>query len=53
MLSFFPLDVLDEILDVIESFSEEFLIYSFNIFQCISMLHIYVTSTILDHETLI
>ena len=29
MLSFFPLDVLDEIWDVIESVSEEFLTYSF------------------------
>ena len=28
MLSFFPLDVLDEILDVIESVSEGFLTYS-------------------------
>ena len=28
MLSFFPLDVLDEIWDVIESVSEEFLTYS-------------------------
>ena len=28
MLSFFPLDVLDEIWDVIESVSEGFLIYS-------------------------
>ena len=30
MLSFFPLDVLDEIWDVIESVSEGFLTYSFN-----------------------
>ena len=29
VLSFFPLDVLDEILDLIESVSEEFLTYSF------------------------
>ena len=31
MLSFFPLDVLDEIWDVIESVSEGFLIYSFRV----------------------
>ena len=29
VLSFFPLDVLDEICDLIESVSEEFLTYSF------------------------
>ena len=29
VLSFFPLDVLDEIWDLIESVSEEFLIYSY------------------------
>ena len=29
MLSFFPLDVLDEIWDIIESVSEAFLTYSF------------------------
>ena len=29
VLSFFPLDVLDEIWDVMESISEEFLIYSY------------------------
>ena len=28
MLSFFPLDILDEIWDIIESVSEEFLTYS-------------------------
>ena len=32
MLSFFPLDVLDEIWDLIESVSEAFLTYSFRIF---------------------
>ena len=31
VLSFFPLDVLDEIWDLIESVSEGFLAYSFNI----------------------
>ena len=31
MLSFFPLDVLDEIWDVIESVSEGFLTYSFRV----------------------
>ena len=31
VLSFFPLDVLDEILDLIESVSEGFLTYSFRI----------------------
>ena len=30
VLSFFPLDILDEIRDVIESVSEEFLTYSWN-----------------------
>ena len=32
MLSFFPLDVLDEIWDVMESVSEGFLTYSFKLF---------------------
>ena len=31
MLSYFPLDVLDEIWDAIESFSEEFLTYSYHV----------------------
>ena len=31
MLSFFPLDVLDEIWDLIESVSEGFLTYSYNL----------------------
>ena len=35
MLSFFPLAVLDEIWDVIESVSEGFLAYSFILFLCI------------------
>ena len=34
MLSFFPLDVLDEILDVTESDLEGFLTYSFNTISC-------------------
>ena len=33
MLTFFPLDVLDEIWDVIESVSEGFLTYSYDILQ--------------------
>ena len=33
MLSFFPLDVLDEILDLIESVSEGCLTYSFGLVQ--------------------
>ena len=33
VLSFFPLDVLDEILDLIESVSEGFLTYSYITFQ--------------------
>ena len=32
LLSFFPLDVLDEIWDLIESVSERFLTYSYEIF---------------------
>ena len=34
VLSFFPLDVLDEIWDLIESVSEGFLTYSFMVLQC-------------------
>ena len=34
MLSFFPRDVLDEILDLIESVSEEFPTYSDKVFVC-------------------
>ena len=37
VLSFFPLDVLDEIWDLIESVSEGFLTYSF--INCLSVFH--------------
>ena len=37
VLSFFPLDVLDEIWDLIESVSEGFLTYSFFSNKCIPM----------------
>ena len=48
MLSFFPLDVLDEIWDVIESVSEGFLTYSYitkcltvaNIRLCLTHIHV-------------
>ena len=36
VLSFFPLDVLDEIWDLIESFSEGFLTYSYVTSYCYS-----------------
>ena len=35
VLSFFPLDVLDEIWDLIESVSEEFLTYSYHQESCL------------------
>ena len=37
VLSFFPLDVLDEIWDVIESVSERFLTYSFRFRVCLKV----------------
>ena len=38
VLSFFPRDVLDEILNLIESVSEDFPSYSFSIFQYVDLL---------------
>ena len=40
VLSFFPLDVLDGIWDLIESVSEGFLTYSFRIIQVVTFLYI-------------
>ena len=42
VLSFFPLDVLDEIWDLIESVSEGFLTYSYNIFDICSCMYTYM-----------
>ena len=41
VLSFFPLAVLDEIWDLIESVSEGFLTYSFLSFYCPVKMHLY------------
>ena len=48
VLSFFPRDVLDEIWDLIESVSEGFLTYSFdvsNAYMCTQFLVFYITLT--------
>ena len=41
VLSFFPLDVLDEIWDLIESVSEGFLTYSYTYKHCITLVAVF------------
>ena len=40
VLSFFPRDVLDEILNLIESVSEDFPSYSYNLSLCTVLMHL-------------
>ena len=51
VLSFFPRDVLDEILNLIESVSEDFPSYSSNTSTCVLFITLFVSKTRESNDT--